>query len=442
MFRTTVAVLAGVVCAATPLFVLGQNPVSDAQNKLLAKRAAEADCYRKLAESVYGVQINSETYVKDFITESDQIRAGIDTFIRGIRLGPPQYYEDGACQVEGEVSVEKLITEIKQLHATHYKGRTVTTTDIEKITERIKTDVIKAIGMGAPRPELPPDLPPGIEKVIEPLPQGYTPPPVIAVPGIWKTVGPQARLMAERGAKVDAMRKLLEQIKGLRLTSETLVKDFITESDEIRAKADGIVIGAAEVGTYLHADELIVDVTVEVPVEKIITKIQELHSQHYHGNKVTTTDIQKLQEIVTRDMIRATGAGVPRPDLIAKATSSDPKFYQPEWTAKMIDATGQGTDPAMATAQGKLKAARAAELDALRKLAEQIYGLQIQSGTTVRDFVAQHDEIQTQVQAVMAGAVAGEPIFEAVFARVTVTIPAADVWRVVHSHIEIVQRRG
>ncbi len=434
--------IAGAICLVAPVFALAQNAAKDAQNKLLAKRAAEADCYRKLAESVYGVQLNSETYVRDFVTESDQIKTGIDTFIRGIRLGPPQYYEDGACQVEGEVSVEKLITEIKQLHSTAYKGRTVTTTDIEHIKEIIKTDVIKAIGMGAPRPELPPDLPPGIEKVIEPLPPGYTPPTVLSVPGIWKTVGPQARLMAERAAEVDAQRRLLEQIKGLRLTSDTLVRDFVAESDEIRTSASGIVIGASKVSTYLHGDELIAEVTMEVPVEKVISRIQELHTQHYHGNKVTTTDIQKLQEILTRDMIRATGSGVPRADLIAKAASSDPGFSQPEWTAKPIEATGQGTDPAMTTAQGKLKAARAAEVDAMRKLSEQVFGLQIQSGTTVRDFVTQHDEINTQVQAVLAGAIPGEPRFESDTAVVTVSLPASDVWRVVHSHMMIVQRKG
>jgi hypothetical protein len=421
---------------------VAQDAALAAQNKLLAKRAAEADCYRKLAESVYGVQLNSETYVRDFVTESDQIQTGVDTFIRGIRLGPPQYFDDGACMVEGEVSVEKLITEIKKLHSTHYQGRTVTTTDIEKITERIQTNVIKATGMGAPRPELPPNLPAGIETVIEPLPPGYAPPPVMSVPGIWKTVGPQARLMAERAAEVDAMRRLLEHIKGLRLTGDTLVRDFVTESDEIRTHASGIVIGATKVAAYLHEDELIVEVTMEVPVEKVITRIQELHSQHYRGNTVTTTDIRRLQETITRDMIRATGSGVPRPDLIKQVQKSMPEFNQPEWTARPIEAVGQGTDPAMDTAQGKLKAARAAELDAMRKLAEQIYGLQIQAGTTVRDFVTQHDEINTQVQAVLAGAVTSEPTFVAGAATVTVTLPAADVWRVVHGHMEVVQRRG
>ena len=58
----------------------------DAQNKLLAKRAAEADAYRKLAECIKGLQITSDTYVKDFVTEADIIQTELDTFIRGATL--------------------------------------------------------------------------------------------------------------------------------------------------------------------------------------------------------------------------------------------------------------------------------------------------------------------------------------------------------------------
>jgi hypothetical protein len=78
----------------------------------------------------------------------------------------------------------------------------------------------------------------------------------------------------------------------------------------------------------------------------------------------------------------------------------------------------------------------------MRRLAEQIYVLTIASDTTVRDFVTQNDEIATQVEAVLAGAVADEPAFAGDAANVTVSIPAADVWSVVHQQILITQRRG
>ena len=47
--------LIGVVAIAVS--VRAGDPALDAQNKLLAKRAAEADCYRKLAETVPRVEV-------------------------------------------------------------------------------------------------------------------------------------------------------------------------------------------------------------------------------------------------------------------------------------------------------------------------------------------------------------------------------------------------
>lgn len=435
-FRVAVGVVA--LWALGHPVVSAQDPAKEAQNKLLAKRAAEADAYRKLAECVYGVKINSETSVRDFVTESDQIRSAVDTFIRGIRLGPPRYYEDGVCEVEAEVSVQRLITSLKEIHTAHYQGKSVKTTDFEQIKEQVHTDVIRVIGSGAPRPELPPNLPMGVESVIEQLPQGYTPPPM-SVPPIWRTVSPQARLMAERAAELDAMRKLLEQIKGLRLTSETLVRDFITESDEISTRAEGIVIGAYQVGKYLHTDELIVDVTMEIPVEKVVTRIRELHTEHYHGNKVTTTDIQNIKKQIVRDAIQATGSGVPAPRFIQQASTAG--FQMPDWMTQRIEVVGQGTDPEIDTAQGKLRAARAATMDGMRKLGEQIFGLRINSSTTVQDFVTQSDEIRGRMDAIIAGAVTSSATYSEGVARVTVSLPAAEVWAVVNQEQKILQRR-
>lgn len=421
---------------------LAQAQVSEAQNKLLARRAAEADCYRKLAETVYGVQINSETYVKDFVTESDTIRTAVDAFIKGIRLGEARYYEDGACEVDAEITVEKLITTLKEIHKAHYEGNRVTTSDFEQISKRINKDVIQVTGMGAPRPELPPDLPAGVEDVITPLPPDYTPPRELAVPGIWKSVPPQARLMAKRAAQVDAQRKLLEQILGVRLTSETLVRDFVTGSDEIATQASGIVVGAVERETYYHDDELIVEVTYAVPVERVVTTIKQLHSEHYHGNKITTQDIETIKKRLERSEILATGSGVPPAKFFEQAVSAG--YQVPNWMAETIEATGQGaidtSNPN--AAQARLMGIRAAEADAYRALAELIYGLQIDSSTTVKDFITQHDDINTQVNAVIAGAVFSTPEIADNVVTVKASVPAAEVWRVIHGEMQVVQRQG
>jgi len=433
-----IGVLVGVLIqVAFPASARAQDAAKQAQNKLLAKRAAEADAYRKLAETVKGMRINSETLVRDFVTEYDVIKSELDTYVKGIRLGEPVYYDDGTCEVRAEVTVAKVITKIKELHTRHYRGNRVSGTDIERMKQYVQKDVIEAIGMGAPRPELPPDLPEGVAEMLGPPPADVPP----TIPELWRSIPPQERLMAARAAELDAKRKLLERILGLRITSDTLVRDFVTEYDEIRAQADGIVVGARQKGRpYYHDNELIVDVTVEVPVESVITSIKRLHTRHYRGHRVTGTDIVNIRKTVKRNTFEATGSGCPRPQAIQMAAASTGQ-NMPDWIATKITATGNGTDPALDTPQGKLKAHRAAELDAKRRLAEQVYGLHIDSDTLVRDFVTEYDEIRSQVDAVLVGAIEERTDWGADMVTVTVSLPARDVWTVVNSQIVITRRR-
>lgn len=64
----------------------------------------------------------------------------------------------------------------------------------------------------------------------------------------------QARAMAERAAFVVAIRNLLETVKGVQVDSETVVENFMTGSDVIRTKVDGIVRGARILKTEYMPD--------------------------------------------------------------------------------------------------------------------------------------------------------------------------------------------
>lgn len=64
----------------------------------------------------------------------------------------------------------------------------------------------------------------------------------------------QARAMAERAAQVVAYRNLLEIVKGVRVDSETVVENFMTKSDVIRTKVDGVIKGAIPVKKQYLSD--------------------------------------------------------------------------------------------------------------------------------------------------------------------------------------------
>ena len=90
------------------------------------------------------------------------------------------------------------------------------------------------------------------------------------------------------------------------------------------------------------------------------------------------------------------------------------------------------------TPQGRLMAARAAELDAKRKLAEELNGFMITSDTMVRDFVAEHDEIRTDLDTYIQGAsVVSTEYDEQDTATVTVEIPLERLWEIVSIRMEV-----
>ena len=72
----------------------------------------------------------------------------------------------------------------------------------------------------------------------------------------------QARLMALRAAKIDALRNLLEQTYSVSIVSDSAVQDFVLKNDTIKAKVDGFIKGA-----WVSEERLLADGSYEVEME-------------------------------------------------------------------------------------------------------------------------------------------------------------------------------
>jgi hypothetical protein len=214
----------------------------------------------------------------------------------------------------------------------------------------------------------------------------------------------------------------------------------MTESDQITTELSAHLVGAYEVGTYLHHNELIAEVTMRVPTEQVIKAIKEVHSRHYEGDDVKGHDIEKIVKTVIKRDFEATGMSVPAPQFIERYERRA-QIDLPDWSMGMIEAEGTGTDEEIGSPQGRLKAARAAELDARRRLAEQIAGLNINAETSVRDFTTQNDYISSLVDAIMVDAIVTDTRFTSDTAIVTVQVPGMRVWGIVNEGL-IHQRRS
>lgn len=70
-----------------------------ARGHALARRAAIVDAYRQLAETIQGVQVDSETTVRDLAVESDVISTKISALVKGARIIEERAEEDGSYSV-------------------------------------------------------------------------------------------------------------------------------------------------------------------------------------------------------------------------------------------------------------------------------------------------------------------------------------------------------
>ena len=405
----------------------------NAQAKLLAQRAARVDAIRKLAERINGLHITSKTLVKDFVAESDTIHACLDAFLNGMKETDVSYKEDGTCEVTMEVKLETIITTLKEIRNRYYKGDHFKANDFVEMTQTNEIKVLKETGTGAP---------PSVNDQV-----GET--TVIPEKGLGDAIGwgpkakkywmanvkPQGRLMARRAARIDGVRRLLERIAGTQVNSDTLVRNFVTERDDINALTVALLKGMREQSITYHDEEPIVEIEMAVTLETVWETVKTWSEAHYKGDRVKLKEFEERCQHSERKVITETGMGCVGEDFMkgeAPAEVMATAKAAMGWPAAVSETGTAAVDTENPNkAQAKLMARRAAELDARRKLGEKIDGLEVSSNTHVKDFVAKHDSIKTAMMTYQQGAYVVEGSYKELddgTVEATVAIDTAPLW--------------
>ena len=92
---------------------VGFASVEDAGGKEIAKRMAEraamADAYRQLAETVQGVRVSSKSTLRDLAITEDVVRTFVEGWVRGARVRESHFTETPDGDIQAEVTMEAPI---------------------------------------------------------------------------------------------------------------------------------------------------------------------------------------------------------------------------------------------------------------------------------------------------------------------------------------------
>lgn len=129
-----------------------------------------------------------------------------------------------------------------------------------------------------------------------------------------------ARMNAERAAKLDALRNIVEAVKGVKVSGNRSAGDAM-KSDTVQTQVEGIVRGFTVLDTKYYSDGG-VDVVVQVPIDGVLTEALVPEA----GNAVKKAPIKDVTGVV----VNAKGVNVTPAIAPVILDQSGNRIYYPE----------------------------------------------------------------------------------------------------------------
>ena len=233
------------------------SPAISGADKVLMKQAAEVNCYSLMVQEIKGLKVSEDLTVADAVAQDFEQTGSAKGIVQGAVLKDPVFIDD-VCVVEGQITLDQIVENLNH--------------SIDTVNDKLKEEIL-AIKRHNDR------------RLITVRGLGTVPAPTASAEeanapsrdvGEAQTLralsGPgRYKVMAMQAARLDALAKLAANLKGVRVSSETTVRNCAASSWE-EAETKAVVRGARVVRYAALAPDLVqcwVQITLNTVVENL-----------------------------------------------------------------------------------------------------------------------------------------------------------------------------
>lgn len=354
-----------------PAWALGQDDLRQA-----SIAAATDSAVHQIFDELQDQPIVPNLTVGDFLDKT----GGRDELVAALHrvepVGGARWLDDKTCQVRLEITGTEIVADLANIAVKHAGQSPIPASQLPSLAAPLAQRWFAATGTST-------------AAGVAPLP-----PPGSA----WDAVPAEQRRLAVQAADADAANKVLSSVSNIPLTPSDSVADALNEPGVQHSVTDWLASRPVIAVDYQANDQkqLLVQVTLSAAGSDLF--------DIFRAAVTARNDIPYPADAAGWAVVRnqfnhqmAPSVGIASPPPAAEAVPAMVFAKPPDWANGMADAAGNG-----GPSSTSLRAARAAEADALAKLRQQVLALKLNSDLTVAQAMQHNDRLARAVDRAIA----------------------------------------
>ena len=409
---TWLVMLVALAASVSHAAAVADSPTAPPDNARDQVAAASRQAINSLREQIGNESIGQGLTVNDLLKKTGSNKTFMKTVCRAQQIGGPRWINPQACQVRLELPGHVVATRLVEIATLDHLESPVAPEVLQHRLRSWDNRTFSATGTSAAA---------GVAAQLQPGAAG-------GGGAAWANVSDEARKQAVAAARKYAAAQVLDMVSPIPLGAKQTVGDVL-KVPAVRQDVEKW-LDARPITEVVFDEDQQVRLTLAVPGDELFDAVRASAERNKAVSGVDAAAWNAAREEFAARVGQSAARGEARAGDgggVQRAVIEIPRT-PPAWAQQQIDAVGSGTG------SQQLQAARAAELDASKKLRGQLEALQLVPGVTIGEAARQDKSIAQAVDRAVRHARRTRSEFPAAgTARVTMTLDLNDAWDEIQS---------